>query len=529
MTGEQEAAPAGPLPTSVPVGVVGAGTMGSGIAQVALQAGHEVRLFDAAEGATAKGVAQIHARLARLVEKGRLAAAEAEDARARLRPAESLGDLAGCGLVIEAVVEDLEVKRSLFAELDRICPAPAVLATNTSTLSVTAIANAVADPGRVAGMHFFNPAPLMALVEVPAGAATDPATVDLLAATAEAWGKTPVRCASTPGFVANRVARPFYGEALQVLQEGAADCATIDAVLREAGGFPMGPFELADLVGNDVNLAVGRSVWEQTFCDPRYAPYVAQQNLVDAGRLGRKTGRGWFDYENGPGARPPLALEPERPAPKAVTYHGGWTVCYGLLDRIAEAGVTVERYGTGPAGTRRGPGKYDENEQAYGLELPSGGLLLETVGEFATLDGNAVALDWVHDPATATRVCLAPGDAAEPETLAEAVGLFQAAGLAVTVIGDVPGLLVARTVAMLVNEAVDLVTRGEVARASDVDLAMRLGTGYPEGPLAWGDRIGARTVAEVLDGLGRAYPSGRYRISPALARAARTGQSLLAL
>jgi 3-hydroxybutyryl-CoA dehydrogenase len=516
-------------PEHAAVGVVGAGTMGSGIAQVALQAGHLVRLYDTQPGAAERGAEQIRARISRLAEKGRLSAEDAAAAGERLRVVDDDSAFHDCGLVVEAVVEELSVKRALFAALEKACGDDAVLATNTSTLSVTAIAAGLARPERVVGMHFFNPAPLMALVEVPAGAATSSATVDFVVAMATAWGKTPVRCSSTPGFVVNRIARPFYGEALQVLEDGAADCATIDAVLREAGGFPMGPFELADLVGNDVNLAVGRSVWEQTFGDPRYAPFVTQQGLVDAGWLGRKTGRGWFAYhEAGAGARPPASTEPERLAPERVTYHGGWLTCYGLLDRIAEAGISVERYDTGPAGNRTGPGEYDADEQAYGLELPGGGLILETVGEPATVDGNAVVLDWVHDPRTATRVCLAASDTAEPGTLEEAVGLFQAAGLDVSVIDDVPGLLVARTVAMLVNEAVELVARREAAGA-DVDVAMRLGTGYPEGLLAWGDRLGASTVAEVLIGLARAYPSGRYRVAPLLGRAAHSGRHLTAL
>lgn len=585
------------LPLSSPVGVVGAGTMGTGIAQVALVAGHEVRLYDIQEGAAARGVERIHARLDRLVAKNRMDSAEARRAKDRLRAVDTLADLAGVGLVIEAVVEHLQAKRELFAALEQVCADDTILATNTSTLSITAIAAGLRRPQRVTGMHFFNPAPLMALVEVPAGAATDPEVVETVVQTARAWGKTPVRCASTPGFVANRIARPFYGEAMAVLEEGGADCATIDAVLTEAAGFPMGPFALADLVGNDVDLAVARSIWEQTFGDPRYSPSVTQQRLVDAGWLGRKSGRGWYTYD---GSDLPAAHTAKpRPAPERVVYHGGFAVCYGLLDRIADAGVSVERYDTGPAGTRARPqhGRDDhppspagdqgdapsgdgpprepvprgdgasassagevaaptdveapseveaggappqrsryaafqtntvEGELAYGIELPSGGLVLETVGEPATFDGDAVALDWVGDPATATRVCLAPSDTCEPATLDEAIGLFQAAGLTVSVIDDVPGLIVARTLCMLVNEAVDLVSRRE-ASAADVDTAMRLGTGYPRGPLAWGDRIGPDLVVEVLSALARAYPSGRYRPSPLLVRAAHTGRSLVSL
>lgn len=537
------------LPLSSSVGVVGAGTMGTGIAQVALVAGHEVRLYDLQEGAAARGVEQVHQRLDRLVAKERMDPADARSAKERLRAVDTLDDLVGVGLVIEAVVEQLRAKRELFAALEQVCADDTILATNTSTLSVTAIAAGLRRPERVTGMHFFNPAPLMALVEVPAGAATDPGVAETVAETARAWGKTPVRCASTPGFVANRIARPFYGEAMAVLEEGGADCATIDAVLTEGAGFPMGPFTLADLVGNDVDLTVSRSVWEQTFGDPRYAPFVAQQQLVDAGWLGRKTGRGWYSYDGAENPAPQTAKP--LPTPDRVVYHGGFTVCYGLLDRIADAGVSVERYDTGPAGTRvRGSGvhgsgnhssetrewgrdgsrtgDFEAGELAYGIELPSGGLVLETVGEPATFDGDAVALDWVGDAATATRVCLAPSDTCEPTTLDEAVGLFQAAGLAVSVIDDVPGLIVARTLSMLVNEAVALVGRRE-ASAADVDTAMRLGTGYPRGPLAWGDRIGPGLVVEVLTALARAYPGGRYRPSPLLVRAAHTGRSLLSL
>jgi 3-hydroxybutyryl-CoA dehydrogenase len=557
------------LPLSSPVGVVGAGTMGTGIAQVALVAGHEVRLYDIQEGAAARGVEQIHARLDRLVAKSRMDPADARRAKGRLRAIDTLADLAGVGLVIEAVVEELRAKRELFAALEQACADDTILATNTSTLSITAIAAGLRRPQRVTGMHFFNPAPLMALVEVPAGAATDPDVVETVVETARAWGKTPVRCASTPGFVANRVARPFYGEAMAVVEQGGADCATVDAVLTEGAGFPMGPFALADLVGNDVDLAVARSVWEQTFGDPRYAPSVAQQRLVDAGWLGRKTGRGWYAYGD---AEPPVPHTAKPcPAPNRVVYHGGFTVCYGLLDRIADAGVSVERYDTGPAGTRartggalpresasrqdgsrepetiasqtsgdrasevHGFGRHAafpandvEGELAYGIELPSGGLIVETVGEPATFDGDAVALDWVGDASTATRVCLAPSDTCEPTTLDEAVGLFQAAGLAVSVIDDVPGLIVARTLCMLVNEAVDLVGRGD-ASGADVDTAMRLGTGYPRGPLAWGDRIGPDLIVDVLTALARAYPSGRYRPSPLLVRAAHTGRPLVSL
>ena len=294
------------LAKEIDIAVIGAGTMGAGIAQVAAQAGHRVRLFDVQAGAVAKGLAATKSGLDRLVERGKLAAAERDGIVARMQGAESLASLKGCGLAIEAVVERLDVKRALFKELEGILGPEAILASNTSSLSITEIGAALARPARCVGMHFFNPAPVMALVEVVTGLATAPGVAATIAETAKAWGKSPILCKSTPGFVANRIARPFYGEALRLLEEGAADVATIDAILKDCGGFRMGPFELMDLIGVDVNFLVTRSVWEAFFGDPRYAPSLAQQELVAAGRYGRKSGQGWYDYRDGA----------EKPAPR---------------------------------------------------------------------------------------------------------------------------------------------------------------------------------------------------------------------
>ena len=380
------------------VAVIGAGAMGSGIAQVAAAAGHRVVLVDAASGAAAAARERIGAALDRLVGKSRIGREDADATLERLTTAESVKQLPECGLVIEAVPEDLRLKRRLLADLSERQPANTVLATNTSSLDIDALARDAIDPERVLGLHFFNPPAVMKLVEVVHGELTSPAYVEHVMALMGAWGKTPVRCASTPGFIVNRVARPFYGEAQRLVEAGVADAATIDWVLRERGGFPMGPLELTDFIGQDVNLAVGTSVWEQTGHDERYAPTDFQRRLVDAGRLGRKSGSGVYTYAadgSVEGAEPDLEL--------------------------------AERLVGGPVAT---------------------------------------------DP-------------------------------------------LARTLAMLVNEAVDLVHRGE-ATAEDVDTAMRLGVRYPRGPIEWGREIGFDVVAAQIAELDAAFPGGRYRPSPAL-------------
>jgi 3-hydroxybutyryl-CoA dehydrogenase len=380
------------------VAVIGAGAMGSGIAQVAATAGHPVALVDAVTGAVEEAVARIIASLQRQEAKGRISSAQLEEIVERITPVESVAVLPPCGLVVEAVREDLETKRALFTRVAASQPADAVLATNTSSLDITAIAAGIPGPGRVIGLHFFNPPAAMRLVEVIGGAESAAEVLDAATELMRAWGKAPVRCTSTPGFIVNRVARPFYGEAQRMLMDGVADAATLDAAVRSAG-FRMGPLELTDFIGQDVNLAVGTSVWEQTGRDPRYEPTVLQQQLVAAGHLGRKSGQGVYRY--------------------------------------------------GPDGT---------------------------------------ALDAV------------PDEARVAELLA----------------GPVETNPLARTLAMLVNEAVDLVRRGE-ATAEDVDTAMTLGTNYPRGPIAWGRDIGYAVVAEQLAALDRAFPGGRYRPSPALA------------
>ncbi|MCB0358541.1 MAG: 3-hydroxybutyryl-CoA dehydrogenase [Bdellovibrionales bacterium] len=281
------------------VGVVGAGTMGSGIAQVAAQAGHQVVVFDTREDVVNKLKPGLERVFNRLVEKGKVSKDDAMRTLERVQPTASLDDFAPASFVIEAVVEDLAVKQTLFGKLERICGPETILATNTSSLPVTAIQASCARPEHVLGVHFFNPAPLLPLVEIIPGLRTDSALAADVASRISAWGKTTVLARDLPGFIVNRIARPFYGEALRILEEGIADVATIDWAMKELGGFRMGPFELMDLIGNDINVTVSETVFQAFYFDPRYRPSLLQRRYVDAGWLGKKTGRGWYDYSEG--------------------------------------------------------------------------------------------------------------------------------------------------------------------------------------------------------------------------------------
>ncbi|MET8982537.1 3-hydroxyacyl-CoA dehydrogenase [Streptomyces sp. NPDC004539] len=486
---------------SSPVAVVGAGTMGQGIAQVALVAGHPVRLHDALPGRAREAADAIGARLDRLVEKDRLTAADRDAARARLTAAESLADLADCALVVEAVLERLDVKQELLRELEEIVADDCLLATNTSSLSVTAIGGALRHPGRFVGLHFFNPAPLLPLVEVVSGYATDVSSATRAYETARAWGKTPVACADTPGFIVNRIARPFYGEAFAVYEAQGGDPATLDAVLRESGGFRMGAFELTDLIGQDVNESVTHSVWESFFRDVRFAPSLAQRRLVESGRLGRKTGHGWYDHGEGAAAPEPHTAEPAQP-PAYVTAEGDLGPAAELLALIREAGVQVRE---------------DDEDHGTRLVLPGGGQLALADGQTSVEFRDVVYFDLALDYRKATRIALSASQDTSPQTLSEAIGLFQALGKDVSVLGDVPGMIVARTIARIVDLAHDAVAKG-VATEEDIDTAMRLGVNYPLGPFEWSRRLGRNWAYALLDDLHLRDPSGRYAPSLALYR-----------
>ncbi|MBL0420799.1 3-hydroxyacyl-CoA dehydrogenase [Ramlibacter sp. AW1] len=494
-----------PLPRDRAVLVIGAGTMGSGIAEVAAAAGHLVYLSDTGAAAIDRGLGLVRSSLERRVQRGKLTAGERDAVLARLRPGLPDGSWDAIGLAIEAICEDLEAKVSVFAALADRLPPDAILATNTSSLSVTALAGRLGRPERVVGMHFFNPAPTLPLVEVVSGHATSPQVAAVTAATARAWGKTPVACRSTPGFIVNRVARPFYGEALRLLQEQAAGPATLDAVMRECGGFRMGPCELMDLIGHDVNFAVTRSVYEAFFQDARYKPSLVQKDLVDAGWLGRKSGRGFFDYAEE--AAPVRAEEfAGGPPPGAVCIEGDLGPAQALAGLIAACpGLAVERR----------PGDGLLRVDGLALALSDG----RTATERAGILGEPVVLfDLALDYADCSRVALAASQHAGEAGVARAAGLFAALGKRVSVLADVPGMAVMRTVSMLVNEAAEALYQG-VASEEDVDAAMCMGVNYPLGPLAWGRRIGLPLVLQALRHLSSTYAEDRYRACVWLQRA----------
>ncbi len=487
--------------------------MGSGIAEVAAAAGHHVYLRDTSEAALERGMLQIRRSLEKRVEHGRLDAAQCRAILARLQPVDANVALSRVGLVIEVIVENLDVKVAVLSQIEAEVDADTIIATNTSSISVTAIAGRLARPDQVVGMHFFNPATVLPLVEVISGDATAPEVAQTIVETAKAWGKVPVACRSTPGFIVNRVARPFYGEALRLLHEQAATPATLDAVMRECGGFKMGPCELMDLIGHDVNFAVTRSVYDAFFDDPRYKPSLIQKDLVDAGWLGRKSGRGFFDYRDG-------AVVPSPDEAGEAGFAAGRVQIEGELGAAAALAEMLQRqYGTA---ARQIDGAGLLRVDGFALALSDG----RSATERSVVLGEPVVLfDLALDFARCSRVALAASLQASDEHVGKAVALFASLGKKVSLLADVPGMAVTRTVAMLVNEAADAVYQG-VASADDIDAAMQKGVNYPVGPMAWGRRIGFAHVATVLRHLAESYGEDRYRSSLWLQRAVHAAQPL---
>jgi 3-hydroxybutyryl-CoA dehydrogenase len=487
------------LPKDTIVGVIGAGAMGAGIAQVAAAAGHEVLLYDCQPNAAQGAKDRISDGTGKLIEKGKLTPSEQQDLLKRIKPCGQLADLSPARLVVEAIVEDLTAKAALFAELEGHLDTAAILTTNTSSLSITELASALGKPERFAGWHFFNPAPVMPLVEVVSGLETDDGVIQTLADTATAWGKTPVSVKNAPGFVVNRGARPYYGEPLKFVEEGGSDFFSTDALLK-AAGFRMGPFELIDLVGLDVNLAVSNTAWQAYYGESRYRPSHLVEERVAAGRLGRKSGKGFYDYpasEVGDLDRMPTCQ-----SPLEVTVHGEIGPASPLFQLSREKGVEIDR------------------TQGDGWLMIDGLKLALTDGRMAAERGPGwvvfdLALDWAN-----TGVIALAGSSGTD--ISKAAGYFQALGKEVVEVADLPGLLNARTICMLVNEACDTLLHG-IAAKEDIDAAMVKGLNFPGGPLSWADQLGATYVLSVLDNMANAYGDDRYRASILLRRVALSG------
>jgi 3-hydroxybutyryl-CoA dehydrogenase len=519
------------------IGVLGAGTMGSGIAQLACRAGARTLLADPIPEALERGVARALDGLQKEAARGRLSEDQARAAAERLQPVEDLAALAPCELVIEAVPERLELKHEIYGRLSEIVSQECVLASNTSSLLVTAIAAGATHPERVVGMHFFNPAPVMRLLEVVAGEQSSEGALALAHATGEAMGKQVIRAHDGPGFLVNRCNRPFGLEALRLVQEQIAEIETIDRICRLQGGFRMGPFELMDLVGVDTGFVISKSFFEQSFGEPRWRPSPIAARYVAAGLHGRKSGRGYYDY-GGEGSKiaPHRPEDPAPPAPDTPEHGEGVVVITGagvLVDELraaaTEAGYEV-RASTTPSGDVL-PSliiECDSDSSADGVpaQPPHGArLLLCCRGSLGALDpgGSAVGFHVLPPFAEAGLIELTRSESSSPGAAARAERFFAVLGKHVAWVGDGPGLVLGRIVCQVINECAFALGEG-IGGADDIDTGMLLGLSYPRGPLRWADAIGLEHVLGVLEGLCEEYREERYRPAPALRRLAQAGR-----
>ncbi len=489
--------------------VIGAGTMGRGIAQVCAQAGLTTLMFDSRDGAVQEAIAAIDKALDGLVAKGRMTAEVKQGLIGRLKPIGSLDEAKAAGVVVEAIVENLDAKRDLFRELEKRLAPDAVIATNTSSLSVTEIAAGCDKPERVAGLHFFNPPPLMKLVEVIGGLRTDPAVVEGLTGFGKRINKHPVVATDTPGFLVNHAGRAYGPEALRIVAQGIASPREVDLLMKEAAGFRMGPFELLDLVGGDVAHAVMVSIYDQYFGEPMYQPSAQMTVRVAGGLLGRKTKQGFYDYSGPPTAGAPTVAVPGAPPPASAWIadeDGG----NELAEWLTAAGVSCKRGGTP-----------EKNALCFVTPL----------GEDAS--GAAVRLNL--DPARTVAVdmlgrfqgrrTLMKTPLTTPETLGAAVAALSAGNAPVTVINDSAGFVIQRLLCMIVNIGTRIAEL-RIAAPADIDTAVELGLNYPKGPLALGDSLGVARVLAVLDGMHAITLDPKYRASTWLRRRARLGVSL---
>ena len=487
--------------------------MGRGIAQIAAQAGSQVWLYDTQPEAIAKARDAVFQQWDKLQEKGRLSPEAVASYKSQLKGASSLQDLAECELVVEAIVEKIEIKKSLFTDLEKVLAPTAVLVTNTSSLSVTAIAAALQRPAQFAGYHFFNPVPLMKVVEVIAGLKTDPAVCVRLTEFARQMGHTPVQAQDTPGFIVNHAGRGYGTEALRIVSEGVADFATIDRILRDQVGFKLGPFELFDLTALDVSHHVIEAIYHQYYEEPRYRPNVITAQRLAGGVVGKKVGEGFYKYVDGTAQVPP-----EPPVPVVENIPPVWVSPRAarrmeLLQILKNLGAKVET-GASPS------------PEALTIVAPLG-FDITTVAVVERLDpARTVGIDMLFDDGATKRRVLATNPATREDMRDAAHALFARDGKAVSVIRDSGGFVTQRVVATIVNIASDICQQ-RICSPQDLETAVTLGLAYPMGPLAMGNRLGPDSILEVLFNLQTVYGDPRYRPSPWLRRRGAIGLSLM--
>jgi 3-hydroxybutyryl-CoA dehydrogenase len=492
------------------VTVIGTGTMGRGIAQVCAQAGLNALMFDTREGAVDEALAAIDKGLDGQVAKGRMTAEAKQDVLAHLKPITSLDEAARSDVMIEAIVEKLNVKRELFRALEKLVAPDVVLATNTSSLSVTEVAAGCDKPERVAGLHFFNPPPVMRLVEVIGGLRTEPALVEALVGFVKRIKKHPVVATDTPGFVVNHAGRAYGPEALRIMAQGIASPREVDLLMKEAAGFRMGPFELLDLVGGDVTHAVMVSIYSQYFNEPMYQPSAEMTVRVAGGLLGRKSKQGFYDYSGPPSASPPSVLVVEQPKPASAWVadeDGGKE----LAELLASAAVKTQLGGAPGAHPICFVTPLGEDASSAAVRLQVDPAKTVAVDMFGHFPGRRTLM---KNPLTA------------PEVLGAAYAALAATNVPITVIKDSPGFVIQRLLAMIVNIGTRIAEL-RIAAPADIDTAVELGLNYPKGPLAFGNALGPTRVLAVLDGMHAITLDPKYRATAWLRRRARLGVSLL--